>query len=254
MVRALQNNGKILGVIGGMGPLATHLYYRLLIEYTDAHSDQEHIDMILLNHASVPDRTKMIVEGKTEELLNILAKDAKMLEANGASVIAIPCNTSHVLINQLQEQVNIPIINMVKETVRTITEKFDTTDLKIAIWATDGTIQTGIYQDELKKAGITPVVPSEKMQALVMKIIYDGIKNCGEIDFADFQKIQEELVEADCQGVILACTELSCLKEVYDLPDYYIDTMEVLVKESIIACDKNVRDKEKYEYHISSFD
>ena len=85
-----------------------------------------------------------------------------MLEANGASVIAIPCNTSHVLINQLQEQVNIPIINMVKETVRTITEKFDTTDLKIAILATDGTIQTGIYQDELKKAGITPVVPSEK--------------------------------------------------------------------------------------------
>ena len=241
MTGAVENKGKILGVIGGMGPLATHLYYQMIIEKTDAQCDQEHVDMILLNHATIPDRTKAILSGKTEELLNILEKDAKMLEDNGATVISIPCNTSHVLIDQLQQNVNIPIINMVKETVKTISEKFECRDLKIGILATDGTINMGIYQDELKKAGITPVTPSEKMQKLVMKIIYDGIKNGGEIDFADFQKIQEELVEENCQGAILACTELSCFKEAYNIPDYYIDAMEVLVKESILACDRKVK-------------
>ena len=107
------DNRKILGVLGGMGPLATQLFYKMVIERTDAKCDQEHLNMIILSHATMPDRTKEILEGRTEELFQLLLNDAKQLEASGAGVIAIPCNTSHVLIGRLQENVGIPVVNAI---------------------------------------------------------------------------------------------------------------------------------------------
>lgn len=111
---------KILGIVGGMGPLATQLFYRMLIGMTDAEKDQDHLDMIILNHASMPDRTEAIKTGNIEILFAELLKDVKKLEGDGVSAIAIPCNTSHMVIDRLQAEVSIPIINMIRETVRYI--------------------------------------------------------------------------------------------------------------------------------------
>ncbi|MBR0600135.1 aspartate/glutamate racemase family protein [Sinanaerobacter chloroacetimidivorans] len=236
-----KDHAKVLGVMGGMGPLATQLFYKMIIDKTDAKCDQEHVDMIILNHATMPDRTKAIKENRVEELFQLLLKDAKLLEQEGATSIAIPCNTSHVLADRLQENLKVPLIHMVRETAGYISKKFDGKELKIGILATDGTIQMELYQKELEKAGITPVIPSEEMQKLVMKIIYDGVKNGGEIDFTDFLKIQEEIVSQNCQGAILACTELSCFKDVYKLPSYYIDAMGLLAEKSILSCGRKLK-------------
>ena len=84
---------KVLGVAGGMGPLATQLFYRRIIEKTDADMDQDHVDMILLNHASMPDRTEAILSGNTDELYRLLLKDILFLEESNVAAIAIPCNT-----------------------------------------------------------------------------------------------------------------------------------------------------------------
>ena len=235
---------KVLGVLGGMGPLATQLFYRMVIEKMDAKCDQEHLNMIILSHATMPDRTKEILEGRTEELFQLLLKDAKMLEINGAGAIAIPCNTSHVLIDRLQESTGIPIINMVEETVTHIKETFAGQDLRIAVLATDGTINMGLYQKALERAGITPVVPNPESQKLVMKIIYDGVKNGGTIDFSDFLTIQKDIFEQNCQAAILACTELSCFKEMYNLPQFYIDAMGMLTEKSILACGGKIKEQE----------
>jgi len=232
---------KVLGVLGGMGPLATQLFYKRIIEKTDANCDQEHLNMIILSHATMPDRTGEILGGRTEELFHLLLKDAQMLEQGGAGVIAIPCNTSHVLLDRLQENVAIPIINMVEETASHIAAVFHEPDLKIAVLATDGTIRTGLYQKALEKAGITPVIPSADSQKLVMKIIYDGVKNGGEIDFSDFMTVQEEILGQGCQAAILACTELSCFKELYHLPNFYIDAMEILTDQSILTCGGKIK-------------
>ena len=235
------DNKKVLGVLGGMGPLATQLFYKMIIERTEAHCDQEHLNMLILSHATMPDRTKEILEGRTEELFELLLKDAKMLESNGAGVIAIPCNTSHVLIDRLQAGIGIPIINMVEETVAHIADTVKGNDLKVAVLATDGTINTGLYQKALERAGITPVIPSPQSQKLVMKLIYDGVKNGGEIDFSDFLTIQDEISGQECQAAILACTELSCFREMYQLPPYYIDAMGMLTEKSILACGGKIK-------------
>ena len=109
-----KKRGKVLGVLGGMGPLATQLFYRMVVEKTDAGSDQEHINMIILNHATVPDRTVAIMNNDFEEILEMLVEDAKYLEAGGADVIAMPCNTAFAIFDQLQSSINTPIINMIE--------------------------------------------------------------------------------------------------------------------------------------------
>ena len=226
---------KKLGVIGGMGPMATQVLYKRIIEKTDASCDQEHIDMIILSHASIPDRTKSIKEGKTKELLGILSEDAKMLENNGASAIAIPCNTSHCLIEDIQKSVNIPIINMVRETIEHIKNE-NPNIKKIGILATDGTNFTGIYKKECERLGIEAIIPDTDTQKIVMSIIYDQIKAGQKGNMDDFLKIDKYLKSMGCEAGILACTELSCFAKNYLLDSFYVDALEILCDKSILLC------------------
>ena len=76
-----------------------------------------------------------------------------------------------------------------------------------------------------------------------MRIIYDGVKDGGHVDYADFESIEQEFHDKNCDCVILACTELSCFKEEYNLPDYYVDAMEAMAEAAILRCDKNLRSK-----------
>ncbi len=237
-----EKDHKILGVLGGMGPLATQLFYKQVIEHTEASCDQEHVDMILFNHATMPDRTAAILSGKTDELFAAHVADAKSLERLGVVAIAIPCNTSHYFADRMQQEISIPIINMVRETARSLANRETPVDC-VGILATDGTINTGLYQKAFEDIGIKPVILSKNRQALVMKIIYEGVKAGNPIDYNDFIAIEEELSEKGCQAAVMACTELSCFKEMYRLSDYYIDAMEVLAERSIEACGKQLKKK-----------
>lgn len=231
---------KVLGVVGGMGPLATQLFYRMLIEMTDAEKDQDHLDMIILNHATMPDRTEAIKSGHIDNLYNELLKDVKKLERDGVLAIAIPCNTSHMVIDKIQSEVNVPIIHMIRETAIFIKKERPEVK-KVGILATDGTIEGGLYQKVLKEEGLEAFVPKEKGQKLVMKIIYEGIKGGKPIDYNDLIMIQGELAANDCQAAIMGCTELSCVKEMFKLPNYFIDAMEVLTARAISLCGKKVK-------------
>lgn len=242
-----EGTGKILGVVGGMGPLATELFYKMVIEKTEAHCDQDHVNMIILSHATMPDRTEAIVSGDLEPLFKAILGDVKMLEANGATSIAIPCNTSHVLIDRLQKNTDVPIIHMIRETIKSLKkgENNDKEPTKIAILATDGTIFTKLYQKECEATGIQPYILTVENQRRVMKIIYDGIKGGETIQYEDFQAIEDELKGTGCHGAIMGCTELSCFKQIYNLSDYYIDAMGILAESSIISCDKKIRKKKR---------
>lgn len=221
-----------LGIIGGMGPLATAYLFNRIVEFTDAQKDQDHIDIVILNHATLPDRTEVIKSGKYENFISAIVKDGKELEKLGVSNIAIPCNTSHFFYDEIQKRLDVNVINMVKETVLYI--KNNKTDIKkVGIMATDGTIKTKTYAKECILQGIEPVLPSEKMQKTVMSIIYDEIKNGKKGSLDRFMEVVDELREKECDMVILACTELSYFKEYHNIPEYCIDAMDVLVKKSI---------------------
>ena len=229
--------GNVMGVIGGMGPLATDLFYNMVINKTDAACDQEHINMIILSHATMPDRTAAIKSGYGSLVYEKLLRDAKFLEESGAKCIAVPCNTSHVFLEEVQKKIEIPIVHMIKEAVESVAEITSSLkDAKVGIMATDGTIEIGLYQKYYMEKGLVPVVPSDENQKKVMKIIYEGIKKGQPVDPKDFQDIEDEFRNHGCQCVIMACTELSVYKIQEGLGDYFVDAMESLAKKSIEIC------------------
>jgi len=222
-----------LGVLGGMGPQATQVFYQFVLDRTDAARDQEHLPAVILSDTGMPDRTKAILSGDTEELYARLLKDARLLETCGCTVIAVPCNTSHYFVDQLQREVNVPIIHMIREAAAALAAQGKK---RPGILATEGTIRSGLYQKECAALGMEAFAPDEETQKLVTSIIYDEIKQ-GEKGSRDkFANIDRALRKAGCDCAILACTELSVFATYHPLPPYYLDAMMVLAEQAVTRC------------------
>ena len=229
-----------LGVLGGMGPQATNTFYQFVIDRTDAQTDQEHVNALILSDSEMPDRTSAILSGgeAREGVYRRLLADARLLEGAGCTCIAVPCNTSHFFLDRVQEEIGIPILHMIRETARLLAAQ----GLKRpGILATDGTIQTGLYQKEFSAAGIEAVVPSTQAQELVMSLIYDDVKAGRDGDPQKFAAIHEDLLAQGCDCGVLACTELSVFADKHHLPPFYTDAMAVLAQRAVEACHKPLR-------------
>jgi len=199
---------KKLGILGGMGPLATHYLYKSIIDSTPAEKDQEHIDMVLLNAANIPDRTASIL-GSGESPLPYLISGCKTLEKAGCDVIAIACNTSHYFYDDIQKACSVKIINMVD----TVAERLSGQKVKtVYIMATSGTIKSGIYERNINARNITVLPVSDHDISTVMKVIYD-LKAGISPDLTEIIKLANKVYLQGCTKIILACTELSLIKE-----------------------------------------
>ncbi|MEH7224052.1 amino acid racemase [Bacillus sp. JJ1566] len=232
---------KTLGIIGGMGPKATSVFFDKIVNRTEAHKDQDHLNMVILNHATLPDRTHAILTNTGETFLDAVKNDFKLLEAAGVANIAIPCNTSHYFYDELQKMTKIPIINMVEETIKDIHEMYGE-GAKIGILATNGTIRSGIYADVCKKYQLELFAPDDSLQEKVMDIIYNNVKSDLDIDPSELEELIKHLVENEnCKMVILACTELSCIKLSDEASKHSIDAMNVLVERSILRSGKRLK-------------
>ena len=197
-------NKKVLGVIGGMGTAATIDFYTRIMNHTVAHKDQEHIDMVIINHASIIDRTYAIKNNKLDELLKQMHENLKILENAKVTSIAIPCNTSHSIIDKIQQLTSIPIINMIEETAKGLKEVVNKGE-KVGIMATDGTIMLKIYQQACKKYDIEYFVPDDNIQKQIMDIIYDDVKANGIFDIEIFINVLNYFLQFGCNYVILGC-------------------------------------------------
>lgn len=229
---------KILGVLGGMGPQASALFYERLIARTQAETDQEHVRVLLWGDSTIPDRTESILSGNAEPVYEALLAGLKLLEQAGCTALVMTCNTAHYFADRLQTELSVPLIHMPRETVKGIAAAGHK---KVAVLATDGTVGTGIYQTELEKAGLTALTPPETVQRTLMEIIYHEIKAGFPGSPAKFAQVEAWLKEEDCDGAIIGCTELSVYRSQEDLPAFYVDAMEVLVEKAILSCGKELR-------------
>lgn len=222
-----------LGVLGGMGPQATQVFYQFVLDRTDALRDQDHLPAVILSDTGIPDRTTAILSGDTEGLYARLLKDAKLLEGCGCTTLAIPCNTSHYFADRLQSEIGVPIIHMLRETARRLAAQGKK---RPGILGTDGTIRTGLYQKECAAVGMEAAVPDREIQTLVMSIIYDEIKQ-GEKGSRDkFAHIDRAIRGMGCDCAILACTELSVFATYHPLPPFYVDAMMVMAERAVELC------------------
>lgn len=232
---------KILGVLGGVGPLATIYFADLVVKMTDAKTDQEHIAMVILNHSSIPDRTEYIMDKSKPNPLPVMINDAKMLEEDNCDYIVIPCNTAHYFYDEIQKSVSVPIINILEETVK-YCEKTIPNIKKIGVLATDGTIISQAYQNIIEKHGLECVIPDDDDQRSVMDIIYNQVKAGKQVDIFEFHRIIGNLKKSGCDAIVLGCTELSIIKKDFDINrEDIVDSMECLARSSILACDKKLK-------------
>ena len=227
-----------LGILGGMGPQATQVFYQRILDKTDASRDQEHVPTLIWSDTGMPDRTRAILSGETEPVFARLLSGARLLEREGCTVLAIPCNTSHFFADRLQAGLRVRLLNMVRLSAAAMAARGCR---RVGILATDGTVQTGIYQRECAARGIEAVAPPADVQKLVMSIIYDEIKRGEKGSREKFAAIDRWLRASGCDAAILGCTELSVYRTYHGLPDYYLDAMEILAERCITACGYKLR-------------
>lgn len=233
---------EILGVIGGLGPSATAHFMDLVINMTQANSDQENLEMIIYNFPSIPDRTGYILGKSDKSPLPEMLRIGKLLAEQGVTNIAIPCITAHYFYQEIAEGIPVPVINAIAETISLLKAQGIQ---KVGIMATDGTIRTGFLSRELEAAGIEVVIPSALRQEDIMHLIYKNLKAGKQPETERFRHVQKELSEQGAQVIVLGCTELSLIKKYVQIGPGFLDIVEVLAQQSVLRCGKELREEYK---------
>ena len=195
---------KTVGIMGGMGPMATVDLMNNIVSMTDAKCDGDHVHLLVDCDTSVPDRTAAILSSGESPLPRLVTM-AKKLEYMGADIIAISCNTSHYFYEQICEAVDVPVINMIDEVARSVAKSGAK---KALLLATDGTVKMKLYEKYLSRYGVETLYMNDEGQRAVMKLIYDCVKG-GRYEF-DTELFCSHLdaLGAENMPVILGCTEL----------------------------------------------
>ena len=222
----------LLGIIGGLGPMASAYFYELITAHTKASRDQDHIDIILSSRASTPDRTAYITGDSCESPLPYMVQDAKRLEVYGADVIVIPCNTAHYFLDEIRRVTSVRVPSIIEETSEHIKRAGYK---KAGIMATAGTIQSGSYQEQLSRRGLGFAVPDEAHQQYLHELIYDDVKSGKDPDIDKFYKIARHLTDMGCDKLILGCTELSLINRAVGNDPLFTDSLEVLAHTAITS-------------------
>lgn len=196
---------KTVGIIGGMGPLATVDVMQKIINHTPAKNEQEHLHLIVDNNPQIPDRQAAICGTGTDPSPYILCS-AHLLQRAGAELLAIACNTAHAFLPVIQDEIDIPIFNMQTETaIHMETMKIQ----KAGLLAADGTLHMKLFHEPMDVRGMMMLEPDIAMQ----KIVMDGIHYIKKGDLGSgekcFLKVAEFLVEKGAEVIIAGCTEVS---------------------------------------------
>ncbi len=223
-----------------MGPIATAYFYQLVIQMTQAEVDQEHIEMLIYSKPSIPDRTDYILGRSKANPVHPMVEIGRKLVEMGAENIVIPCVTAHYFHEILSEGISVPIIHAVKETAMYLKER----GIRCAgIMATEGTVQSGLFQAKLEECGISPVIPDAVHQQAVTDLIYKNVKANKPIDYAKFCRVSRQLRQEGAQAIILGCTELSLIKRDYALEPGYLDAMEIMAMRSVIESGAGLKEE-----------
>ncbi|AKV55375.1 aspartate racemase [Bifidobacterium actinocoloniiforme DSM 22766] len=222
---------NFFAILGGMGTLATESFTRTLDRATGAGRDQDFLNYLVFNDASVPDRTAYINDHNQPDPYPALAEDVRQASDMGASFIVIACNTAHYFHERLQAGTSVPIIHMPRTTIEWASEHYPAANHpRLGFMGTEGTRDSGLYRRLAKDAGYQLVEPGDGLQERVNALIYEDVKG-GRLDRGHYEGVIHELLDGcGCDAVLLGCTELSALNEAFPLPELpIVDAQAVTV-------------------------
>ncbi len=198
--------------MGGMGPDATVDFMAKVIALTDSGRDQDHIHMLVDHDPTVPNR-QVALRGEDPEVARHLAAMARRLQDAGADFLVMVCNTAHAFADAIEEATSIPFISIIDESVREI-EVVCPSAQKVGLMATDGCIETGIYQRAVEASGRQAVVPDGDELSELMDLIHAvkaGDKSAGIT--AAMESVANKLVGKGADVLIAGCTEIPIVFE-----------------------------------------
>ena len=221
-------NYKKLGIIGGLGPAATATLFARVIDLTEAETDQDHLDITILNRPQTPDRTAFILGKSDESYLPPLHEAALELEDLGCEVLATPCVTGHYRSDEWSAGLQTAhLVHMPRETARYLALAGKRC---VGIMATDGTGHARVLQNELEAYGLKAVLPDAE------------VKRGRPANMRAFDEVSAHLREQGCDSVILGCTELSVISAPAKSHGMVVvDAMEVLAIRSVQECGAPVK-------------
>lgn len=221
---------KSIGIIGGMGPMATVDLFQKIVSLTNAGSDHEHIHIYVDCNPAIPDRTAALLQCG-ESPVPMIRAGAQKLVAMGADILLLPCNTSHAFFDEITKGLTVPVVNMIEETAKAVQK---TGVSRVGLLATDGTVKSGVYEKKLRQHQIDVVIPTPDDQKIVMDMIYKGVK-AGNMQpyIQPFCKLIHKMQAVGIQMFILGCTELPLAVSLLEINGIFIDPATVLAKTAI---------------------
>jgi aspartate racemase len=223
---------KTVGVIGGLGPLATVDFFSKLVSATSANTEQDHLHVIIENNPKVPNRHAAI-NGTGPDATPYLVQMASNLERAGADFVVMPCNTAHAFQKEIENVLTVPFVSIINEVVIELREKYG--DLSnIGLMAAEGCLTAQLYQQALKKSGLNPVVWTEAEIAMFMSTVYrikaDERTEDIRLTLIDLANL---LTKRGAEVIVAACTEVPLILSPPDLEVPLISSTDLLVNRTI---------------------
>ena len=215
-----------IGLIGGITPESTVLYYRILNTLAAATHGDKHSAKVIINSVDYGQVSKLQKEERWDLLDDIMAKAGENLENAGANCILICANTMHLCIDAVRKVVTVPVIHIAEATSKEIIQR---KIKKVALFGTKYTMEKDFFKEILTSFGIETIIPNEEDRNEVHRVIYDELSK-GELNAASKEKyihIINKQIKNGAEGIILGCTEIPLLIKQKDVSVPVFDTTTI---------------------------
>lgn len=228
----MNSTSRVVGVLGGMGPLATIDFMRKMLDATDAATDQDHVPMVVASIPQVPDRTQAF-RGEGASPLAAMVASARRLEAAGAGLVVVACNTAHLWYDEIAHAIGLPMIHLVDAAIE------DAAALagpggRIGLLGTDATLASGLYVNRTTTPPVQWLQPTAgEMLALVMPAI--AAVKAGDVATATplLLRAAEALRQRGATALVLGCTEIPLALHGGNAPLPVIDATAALARRAV---------------------
>lgn len=218
---------RTIGILGGMGPEATLLLMRKVLDAVNARDDADHIPLIVDQNPQVPSRIRFLIEGQGDDPGPVLARMAARLQAAGAMALAMPCNTAHHFAPQIRQAATVPFLDMLEGAVRKAGTLLGGKGT-IGVLASPAVRRIGLFDRAFSGTAMTPLYATDEAATLA---IIRQIKSAGATDESreGLEKASRDLLNRGADVQMIACTEFSLIAEATAPGVRAFDTLDTLV-------------------------
>ncbi|PFB31661.1 aspartate racemase [Bacillus cereus] len=223
---------KTIGLIGGMSWESTSEYYRIINEEIKERLGGLHSAKCMINSVDFEEIERFQSNGNWNGAGEVLGNAAYSLQKGGADFIIICTNTMHKVVENIKENIHIPVLHIADATAKEIKKK----DIqKVGLLGTKYTMEQDFYKLRIEENHIKVMIPSEKDRDKINEVIYKEL--ClGKITSQSreyYIRVIEELVKEGAQGIILGCTEIGLLIKQEDISIPIFDTTHIHAVEAV---------------------